>query len=410
MRPSQRSHSIRPAASRRNSTRSPLRGPVSTAGPVGTYERQHRGGSCNRLQLPIDDELRRRRARYPQPTAVHHDVEMFERCVIDAGVLGWICNLDLGGQVGFAEAEEMLLATIGDRLPRLTTCIGVRQHRDRKTQRRDHFERRQHAGDRTAVFDEPMTAARIIEHPRQTHRLAHAAGRARFALHPRDRLRPQHARRIDRADVQRGVTHLIDRGRNHRARAAAAAPQVPAFFAARAVGGDGVPRRHAQRQALLGKIERLVACRAARRRACARRVRTARRGPFRRCARARRTRHCCTKTSSPPERAAASSPSSRRSSPSRRRRDPCRGNSRQRYPVWCVTRSRTVIRAASASDCRRNAGRYVRTRASRSIRPSSTSCISAVAVTVFDVEPVWNSVCAVTGSGLSTLVTPTPPA
>ncbi len=35
--------------------------------------------------------------------------------------------------------------------------------------------------------------------------------------------------------------------------------------------------------------------------------------------------------------------------------------------------------------------------------------MSAVAVTVFDVEPIWNSVRGVTGNGFSTFVMPTPP-
>lgn len=43
------------------------------------------------------------------------------------------------------------------------------------------------------------------------------------------------------------------------------------------------------------------------------------------------------------------------------------------------------------------------------MRPSATSCITAVAVTVFEVDPIWKSVSGVTRSGCSTLVTPTAP-
>ena len=57
--------------------------------------------------------------------------------------------------------------------------------------------------------------------------------------------------------------------------------------------------------------------------------------------------------------------------------------------------------AAAASSPRRSPGRYVRTGASRSSSPSSTSCIATVAVNVFVIEPIWNSVLGVTGSGFS---------
>ena len=47
-------------------------------------------------------------------------------------------------------------------------------------------------------------------------------------LHLRDAVAAQHGRRVDRADVQRRVTHLIDDVRDHATATGAAAPHVPA--------------------------------------------------------------------------------------------------------------------------------------------------------------------------------------
>src|SRR6185437_862567 len=66
----------------------------------------------------------------------------------------------------------------------------------------------------------------------------------------------------------------------------------------------------------------------------------------------------------------------------------------------------TRARAASSSDWTAKPGRYLRTGASRSTSPRSTSFISRVAVNVLVVEPIWKRVVVVTGNGLSTLVTP----
>ena len=57
------------------------------------------------------------------------------------------------------------------------------------------------------------------------------------------------------------------------------------------------------------------------------------------------------------------------------------------------------VAAASGSDSRRKSGMYRRTGASSSTRPASTTCINAVAVKVFDVEPMRKYVSGVTGSG-----------
>ena len=53
-------------------------------------------------------------------------------------------------------------------------------------------------------------------------------------------------------------------------------------------------------------------------------------------------------------------------------------------------------------------GRYFRTGAFRSILPCSTSRIIIVAAKVFEIEAIGKTVCSVTGSGSSTLVTPSP--
>ena len=165
MRPSQRSHSIRPAASRRNSTRSPLRGPVSTAArrrPVNDRRgRRKRNRLAGRGSI---DETRRRRAGHAQLRAVARQTsQMFER-----GVIRRLRTRPRSGErpfascgARFAEAEEQPLAAVGDRLARLAAGVGIRQHRHRKSLRRNHLERRQHAGDRAAVFDEPMPAAGV---------------------------------------------------------------------------------------------------------------------------------------------------------------------------------------------------------------------------------------------------------
>ena len=65
-----------------------------------------------------------------------------------------------------------------------------------------------------------------------------------------------------------------------------------------------------------------------------------------------------------------------------------------------------MIWSAARSSASTSSGTYRRTGASSATFPSATRRITAVAVNVLVTEPIRNSVCCVTGSGFSTLVTP----
>ena len=81
----------------------------------------------------------------------------------------------------------------------------------------------------------------------------------------------------------------------------------------------------------------------------------------------------------------------------------------QRESTWpsamrsipCAAGSR--ITNCSSIHRRTESAAPLRTVASRSTRPSSTSCISAVAVNVFEVDPIWNSVSGVVSMPVPTL-------
>ena len=62
--------------------------------------------------------------------------------------------------------------------------------------------------------------------------------------------------------------------------------------------------------------------------------------------------------------------------------------------------------AAAASSAMTNSGRTVRTGASRSRRPSSTSCITSDAVQSFVVEPIWNTESGVASTPVARLEHP----
>ena len=62
--------------------------------------------------------------------------------------------------------------------------------------------------------------------------------------------------------------------------------------------------------------------------------------------------------------------------------------------------------AAAASSASANSGRYRRTGASSSTRPSSTSCITSVAVQTLVIEPTWKTESAVASTPVAVLSTP----
>ena len=67
-----------------------------------------------------------------------------------------------------------------------------------------------------------------------------------------------------------------------------------------------------------------------------------------------------------------------------------------------------MISRLAASSATRKSGRYFRTGAFRSISPCSTSRITAVVVTVFEIDASGKTVSSVIDNGLSTFVTPKP--
>ena len=83
--------------------------------------------------------------------------------------------------------------------------------------------------------------------------------------------------------------------------------------------------------------------------------------------------------------------------------------SRNRSPsmplVW-VSRWRTVTVRLTSSSRTRKSGRYVATGASSSTTPSSTSCITSVAVNTFEMEPIWKTLSVVAGCFERRLSTP----
>src|SRR4051794_26132733 len=73
--------------------------------------------------------------------------------------------------------------------------------------------------------------------------------------------------------------------------------------------------------------------------------------------------------------------------------------------VW-LSSCRTVIAAAACSSASRRSGRYLRTGASSSTRPSSTSCITRVAVQTLVIDPIWNTESVVAATPVAVLSTP----
>ena len=77
-------------------------------------------------------------------------------------------------------------------------------------------------------------------------------------------------------------------------------------------------------------------------------------------------------------------------------------------PLVCVRRCRVVTELVTSGSATRNPGSTSATGASRSSRPSSTSCMTSVAVHTFVIEPIWKSESGVTSTPVALLSTPVP--
>ena len=73
--------------------------------------------------------------------------------------------------------------------------------------------------------------------------------------------------------------------------------------------------------------------------------------------------------------------------------------------VW-VSRCRMVTRLVTSGSARRSSGSTSAIGASRSSRPSSTSCMTIVAVHTLEMDPIWNTESVVASTPVSTLSRP----